>query len=101
MDAISVLIEALRAKKVITSLEKDIVDTWDELYKNPFAMESAERQVAMNDANHKDIFEKIALLPTTVLKPRYAITENDIRYKLTNQLNMLIEKEWNALNGGK
>lgn len=101
MDAVSMLIEVLKAKKMITPLEKDILDTWNELNKNPFTMESAERQVTMNDANHKDIFDKIALLPTTVLKPRYAITESDIRYKLTNQLSMLIEKEWNAQNGDK
>lgn len=101
MDAVSMLIEALKAKKMITPLEKDILDTWNELNKNPLAMESAERQVVMNDANHKDIFNKIALLPTTVSKPRYAITENDIRYNLANQLIMLIEKERNATNGGK
>jgi len=95
------LIEVLKAKSIITPLEKDILDTWNELHKNPFTRESAERQAVMNDANHKDIFDKIALLPTTVPKPRYAITENDIRYNLANQLDMLIEKERNALNGGK
>ena len=101
MDTVSATIEVLKAKRMITPLEKDILDTWNELNKNPLTMESAERQVAMNDANHIDIFGKIALLPTTVPKPRYAITENDIRYNLANQLIMLIEKERNATNGGK
>lgn len=101
MDSISVLIEILKAKKMITPLEKDILDTWNELNKNPFTMESAEKQVAMNDANHNDIFVKIASLPTTVQKPRYAITEDDVRYNLTNQLSMLIEKERNEQNGSK
>lgn len=101
MDTVSVLIEMLNAKKIITPLEKDILDTWNELHKSPFSMESAERQVAMNDANYKDIFDKIAALPTTVPKPRYAITEADIRYNLTNQLGMLIQKEWNTQNGDK
>ena len=52
-------------------------------------MESAEKQVAMNDVNHKDIFDRIAALPTTVVKLRSTITEADIRYNLINQLNML------------
>lgn len=98
MDTVSVLIEILKAKKMITSLEKDILDTWNELQKNPFSMQSAKRQVAMNDANHKDIFDKIAALPTTMPKPRCAINEDDIRYNLTNQLSMLVEKELNVLN---
>lgn len=97
MDAVSVLIEMLRAKKMITPLEKDILDTWNELHKIPFSMKSAERQVAMNDANHKDIFDKIAALPTTIPKPRCAINEDDIRYNLTNQLSMLAEKELREL----
>lgn len=94
MDKVNMLIETLKAKQIITPLEKDILDTWNELHKNPFSMESAEKQVAMNDVNHKDIFDRIAALPTTVVKLRSTITEADIRYNLINQLNMLAEKEF-------
>lgn len=34
----SFLIDFLRLKHEITSLEKDILDTWNELQKNPFDM---------------------------------------------------------------
>ena len=94
MDRVNMLIKVLKAKRIITPLEKDILDTWNELHKNPFSMESAEKQVAMNDVNHKDIFDRIAALPTTVVKLRSTITEADIRYNLINQLNMLVDKEF-------
>lgn len=101
MDTISVLIEVLRAKNSITLLEKDILDTWNELNKCPLDMQSAKTQVAMNDANHHDIFETIASLPTTMPKPSYAITEADIKYNLSNQLSLLIKKELEVQNCGK
>ena len=94
MDKVNMLIDALKAERIITPLEKDILDTWNELNKNPFSIESAEKQVAINNVNHKDIFYKIAALPTTAVKLRSAITEADIRYNLINQLNMLVDKEF-------
>ena len=44
MDAISVLIEILKEKDVITPLEQDILDTYHEVSKNPFDPDSAIRQ---------------------------------------------------------
>lgn len=41
----SLLIEALRQKQYLTDLEKDILDTWNELQKNPFDRTAAETQV--------------------------------------------------------
>ena len=52
MDYNTLLIDTLRAKQYITPLEKDILDTWNELQKYPFEMNSAERQVISNDINH-------------------------------------------------
>ena len=40
MDAVSVLIEILKERDVITSLEQDILDTYDKLNKNPFDREA-------------------------------------------------------------
>lgn len=101
MDKFSVLIEVLKAKDVVTPLEKDILDTLNELNKCPFDMQSAKTQVAMNDAKHHDIFDAIASLPTTIPKPSYAITEADIRYNLSNQLSLLVKKELEVQNCGK
>ena len=100
MDATSIMIEMLKQKKYITPLEKDILDTWNELQKYPFDKNSAERQVISNDINHPKIAAVVTAMPTTVPKPRDQITETDLRYLLTMQLSGLIEKEreetWNG-----
>lgn len=41
----SILINLLRAKQIVTPLEKDILDTWNELQKTPFDMDSSQRQI--------------------------------------------------------
>ena len=101
MDYNTLLIDALRAKQYITPLEKDILDTWNELQKYPFDMNSAERQVVSNDINHPRIAAMVTAMPTTVQKPREQITETDLRYILTMQLSGLIEKEREATQNGQ
>ena len=97
MDVIKAVIETLRAKREITSLEKDILDTWNELYKVPFDSDSAGRQVNSNDHKYPEIFMAIAAMPTTVQRPSsYIPTEADIKYNLNNQLILLVEKECEA-----
>lgn len=95
----SALIEYLKQKQYITDLEKDILDTWDELQKDPFDRKSAEQQVLSNDANYRDIAAMVTVLPTTVPKPREQITETDLRYNLTMQLAALVAKGWWPING--
>ena len=46
----SLLIAYLRQKQYITDLEKDILDTWNELQKNPFDRSAAQKQVIQNNA---------------------------------------------------
>ena len=89
----SLLIMALRQKAVITDLEKDILDTWNELQKNPFDRSAAQRQVLQNDAKYPEIFFAIKSMPTTVPRPIERMTEFDIRYNLENQLAALASKE--------
>lgn len=101
MDSCSLLIDALRAKRYITPLDKDILDTWNELQKYPFDMNSAERQVVSNDINHPKIAAMVTAMPTTVPKPREQITETDLRYLLTMQLSGLIEKEREEIQNGE
>ena len=101
MDATSIIIEIIKQKKDVTPLEKDILDTWNELEKYPFDMNSAERQILSNDGNHPSITAAVTAMPTTVLKPREQITETDLRYLLTMQLSGLIEKEREATRNGQ
>lgn len=92
MDQVSILIEFLKSQRLITPLEKDILDTWNEYLKNPFDMDSANRQIVSNNINHPDILVKITALPTTVTKPRDQIAESDLRYILCEQLLFLVDK---------
>lgn len=43
----SLLIAYLRQKQYITDLEKDILDTWNELQKSPFDRSSAQLQILL------------------------------------------------------
>ena len=92
MDQVSILIDFLKSQRIITPLEKDILDTWNEYQKNPFDMDSANRQIVSNNISHPDIFAKVTALPTTVSKPKEQITESDFRYILGKQLLFLVDK---------
>lgn len=93
MDQNGLIIAMLKAKQYITPLEKDILDTWNELQKVPFDMNSAERQIVSNDANYPQIAAIVAALPNTVPKARNQIAEIDLQYILSMQLSCLIETE--------
>ncbi len=101
MDAISVLIEILKEKDVITPLEQDILDTYHEVSKNPFDRDSAIRQAQKNNLNHPDFFAAISMSPTTVFKPWAVASDEDVCSNLTSQLGALAEKEWEVLQGGQ
>ena len=89
----SFLIEYLKQKQYLTDLEKDILDTWNELQKNPFDRSAAQKQVIQNNAKHPKIFVAIAALPATETRPFEQATDSDIRYNLEKQLAALAAKE--------
>lgn len=89
----SFLIEYLKQKQYLTDLEKDILDTWNELQKNPFDRSAAQKQVVQNNAKHPEIFVAIAALPATETPPFEQATDSDIRYNLEKQLAALAAKE--------
>lgn len=82
----SLLIAYLRQKQYITDLEKDILDTWNELQKSPFDRSSAQLQIMQNNAKHPEIFLAIQSLPTTETRPFEQATDSDIRYNLEKQV---------------
>lgn len=59
-----ILIAALKVKPYLTDLEKDILDTWNEIQKVPFDRVSAQGQVIQNalkisrtfGCNHSSLF---------------------------------------------
>ena len=89
----SFLIEYFRQKQYLTDLEKDILDTWNELQKNPIDRSAAQKKVIQNNAKHPEIFVAIAALPATETRPFEQATDSDIRYNLEKQLAALAAKE--------
>lgn len=90
---ISTLVNVLRYSKQITSLQKDILDTWDELQKKPFDAESAHRQIASNNFSHPDVFMAITAMPGIVQKSAMDLTQDDMIFTLHRQLDGLAAKE--------
>lgn len=101
MDPKRLLIEMLKQKQFITPLEQDIHDTWNELQKQPFDMNSANQQIVSNDVNHPQIAAAVTALPTTVKKSSSQITKHDLQYVLSMQLNGLIAKETEVFSNGQ
>ncbi len=95
----SLLIELLRQTQNLTDLEKDILDTWNELQKVPFDRDSAQKQVMQNNVRYPIIWAEIKALPTTVVRPFDQATDSDIRYNLEKQLVALIVKRGWQTNG--
>lgn len=95
----SLLIEGLRQARCITPLEKDILDTWNELQKSPFDRSSAQRQIMQNNVKHPEILFAIQTLPTTVVRSFDQVTDSDIRYNLEKQLEALAAKAGWPTNG--
>ena len=95
----SILITLLRKKQYLTDLEKDILDTWNELQKNPFDMDSAARQVLANDAKYIDNAAMVTALPTTVQKPRGQFTYKDLLYNFNMQFKTLAVRAGWPTNG--
>ena len=89
----NILITFLQEKQYLTDLEKDILDTWNELQKNPFDRSAAQKQVIQNNAKHPEIFVAIAALPATETRPFEQATDSDIRYNLEKQLAALAAQE--------
>ena len=101
MDSISLILEILKQKQVITPLEQDILDTYHELNKKPFERDSAIRQGQKNNINHPDIFEEISANPTTVVKPWTVASDEDVYSNLMSQLGALTEREREVLKRGQ
>lgn len=101
MDTISVLIEILKEKDVITPLEQDILDTYDKLNKKPFDREAMIQQCRKNNNDHPDIFIAISMSPTTAFKPCPDALIEDVYSDLMSQLGALVEKQLEVIKSGK
>ena len=90
---ISILIATLRASKMITSQQKDILDTWDILNEKPFDAAKAQAQMCSNNISYPEMIATIGSMPGVVYKTAQTLTEEDIRFTLGKQLEVLVAKE--------
>lgn len=89
-----ILIAALKVKPYLTDLEKDILDTWNEIQKKPFDRASAQRQVIQNTLKYPELLAVIIAV--------YSSTQGtvDIRDILEKQLMVLLVKEGRSAEPG-
>lgn len=87
MDYNSLLFACLKEKEYLTNLEKDILDTWNEIQKVPFDRASAQGQVIQNALKYPELLAVIIAV--------YSSTQGtvDIRDILEKQLMVLLVKE--------
>ena len=101
MDIKGLITELLKQNRLLTPLEQDILDTYNELSKKPFDRNSAIQQSQKNNVNHPDIFVEISAKPTTVLKPWAAASDEDVFSNLMSQLEALGKRELEARSHGQ
>ena len=91
-----ILISALKVKPYLTDLEKDILDTWNEIQKVPFDRVSAQGQVIQNALKYPELLAVIIAVYSS------AQGTVDIRDILEKQLMVLLVKEgWPAELAGR
>ena len=76
-----------------TSRQKDILDTWDEMNKNPFDRETAIMQAKKNQMNYSQFVVGITVASVVGTRPWEELSNYDIYCNLQWQLNVLIAEE--------
>lgn len=95
---IKAVIEWLKQKQFITELEKDILDSWHELQKQPFDRQSLEMKIRENSAKYPEIFIEISMTPGIVTKSFVQVTDEEIKGNLAMQIELLCVKKMEEKN---
>lgn len=93
MDAVSLLVETLKEKKVLSQLESDIVETLNEFTKEPFHRPSALLRMELNYGRYPDIFLEAGLVSGDTAQPADTLTDEAVVANLRWQLLKLAEKK--------
>ena len=92
-DKVNAVLEFLKLNGTITDLEKDILDTFDKLCKQPFSREEVQKKVADNFRNHWDIKLSAGVALGGNFLPAQYLTDDELRKNLSFQLAELCDKE--------
>ncbi len=92
-DLVNAVLEFLKLNGTITDLEKDIWDTADKLFKQPFSREDVQKKVGENYQKHYDIIFSASLVLGENFIPFQDLSDKELRDNLCVQLIKLCEKE--------
>lgn len=97
-EHVELILEILNYRGAITDLEKDILDTANKLFNQPFSRENFQNKVADNYKKHLDI-----LIPTGVIlggyfRPFQQLTDEEVYNNLACQLTVLCHKQIKEAN---
>lgn len=77
----------------LTELERDILSTAHEIYKQPFNRDSAIAKIVENDSKHIDVAALVRAQPSNSIQPFYECSDNQLKNCLEQQLAGLVAKE--------
>ena len=96
-DLVNAVLEFLKLNGTITDLEKDILDTFDKLYKQPFSREEVQKRINDNFSHHPDIIISVATALGGPVCPLDQLPDDVLRDNLYAQLIKLCAKEGEEL----
>lgn len=76
-----------------TSRQKDILDTWSEMNRNPFDRRTAINQAKKNNMRYPQLVAEIMAAAVVGMRPWEELSDDDICYNLQLQLDVLIGEE--------
>lgn len=93
-DAIKALIEHLNSQRRLTDLEKDILDTLNEINKDHFDRTSAENKIRSNNISYPDLFAVMGAVAAAgaIPLPLPKLSDDDIKNNLQLQFELLCAK---------
>ena len=92
-DLVNAVLEFLKLNGTISDLEKDILDTADKLFKQPFSREDVQKKVGENYQKHYDIIFSAGLVLGGNFMSFQDLSDKELRANLCVQLIKLCEKE--------
>ena len=92
-DLVNAVLEFLKLNGTISDLEKDILDTADKLFKQPFSREDVQKKVRENYQKYYDIILSARLALGGNFMPIQDLSDKELRDNLCVQLIKLCEKE--------
>ena len=92
-DIVDVILEYLKLNGTISDLEKDILDTFDKLVKQPSSREDVQKKVGENYQKYCDIIVSAGLTLGGNFISLQDLSDKELRDNLCVQLIKLCEKE--------